>query len=183
MGKMGRSVFGLVMTTKELEAWCMYWLDPRKNYVVNNVTNVSNLVDFESDIVCLSKDGYANIYELKISLSDFRVDSKKPHVFRYDSSDENTFSKRAKTFNYVVPDYISKYVLEHTNFDFGVIEAKKHPDMTITFRILRSPKQFPSDKWEHKQIMKLLHLGTMRIASLKLRQLTKLRQKDVEKKL
>ena len=164
------------MKTLELEIGLIKHLDHRQNLIVPNVSNWSGLVNFEADILMLTKSGYANAFELKVSKSDLKNDLKKTHIKELDKIMHN--GKRAyefyyeslKHFYYVVPENLKECALDQIPSFCGLLVARKveFDDFErIFFDTIKHPKKLFNKKWNEKERLALARLGTMRILTLK----------------
>jgi hypothetical protein len=156
------------MTANEIiNAWCNDVLMGRRaNKVFPNVYAGS----FEADIIELSKSGYATEYEVKITRTDFRNDSKKrltrragPNKSKYEILQEG---KRVNRFCYIVPDgMIAKSDIP----DFaGLVYAKKisegyyshekgfYRKEKISFTTVKEAPLLTKEKMSEKMIQKCL---------------------------
>ena len=116
------------MTTIEAEIRIMEMFGVRQNLIVPNVTTFSGLVDFETDMLIISKSGYATGVEIKVSLSDLRADKRKKHISKLGTEQFNEITPRfqyfnkLKTFYYAVPtELIGKALIQIPEFA-GVID-------------------------------------------------------------
>lgn len=160
------------MKTIELEIALIRYLNPRQNIIVNNVSNWSGLLNFEADILQLTKSGYANAYELKVSKQDLKNDLKKKHIKDIDNtvkffqSGLEYYYSPLKTFSYVVPDFLVDEALNQIPSFCGLYEAIKYEDV-VYINCKKEPKILNKEKWDEERKLKLAHLGCMRIFGLK----------------
>ena len=63
----------------DIEVAIMTEFDFRQNLIVPNISNQMGLVAFETDMLVLTKSGYAHGFEIKVSKSDLKADFKKRH--------------------------------------------------------------------------------------------------------
>ena len=61
----------------DIEVAIMNEMNFRQNLIIPNVTNQMTIVPFETDVLVLTKSGYAYGFEIKISKADLRADFKK----------------------------------------------------------------------------------------------------------
>ena len=146
------------ITTLEMEVAIMNYLGVRKNIIVPNV--FWGLIDYEADIVSLTKSGYATEIEIKVSKSDLLADFKK-------SIQHN--SNLFKYFYYAIPKDMQEYALDKIPKEAGLLVVsfgKDSNDLSVTE--VRSPILNKSHiKWTDKDTLKLAELGCMRILGLK----------------
>ena len=128
------------------------FFNPRINIIVPNVSWGLGF-NYECDLLVVTKAGYATEIEIKVTRSDIKADFSKRHTHG---------SKKIRRFFYAVPDYLSNCDLLPT--DCGLISI----DENLRCRTLRPPKLNKMARaLTDKEINKLLHLGCMRIWSLK----------------
>lgn len=163
------------MTTLELECALISHLNPRQNIIVPNVSDLSLILNFEADILQLSRDNYANAYELKVSKYDLKNDLNKRHIRDLDRVLTNGevafdfFYKPLKRFMYVVPQELKQDALNQIPDFCGLIVASYSEDIEgkIEFEMIKRPKILNRYKWTDWERSKLGHLGAMRILALK----------------
>ena len=164
------------ISTLEMEARLMYYLDINANLVVPNITNISGLVMFEADMLSLSKSGYATAIEIKVSKADLKNDLKKQHIINKDSFTYGLdfYYKNLKYFYYAVPEYLEEEALKQIPSFCGLLVLKEvsyshwntnYKKKQIEF--VREAKVLFQTKWDDKMRYNLARLGTMRIMSLK----------------
>lgn len=147
------------MTLNEVELALAYYLDYRKHYIVPNVS--WGLGVHECDILSVTKHGYATEYEIKLYRSDVIADKKKRHKHE---------SKKIKYLYFVIPeDLYTDDVVEHIPDRAGIIVVYQHSTSKSKYcRKTRPAKQYKHHrKLTDNEVKKLLHLGTIRIWSLK----------------
>ena len=152
----------------------MQELNIRTNLIVCNVTPLSGLVRFETDLLSLSKSGYATGVEIKTSKSDLKNDLKKKQwknlkrVYGSKSGLERYFEPY-KYFYYAVPEDLVDAVEEQVPSWCGIYAIGKK------VREVRSAKQIlPYDKtrkWTIEDRLSLARLGAMRVLNMKKKEL------------
>lgn len=126
--------------------------NPRVNIIVPNVWWGLGLFH-EADLLIVTSSGYATEVEIKISEQDIKNDLSKNH---------NHESKKIKRFYYAVPEFLKDS--EYLPKDCGLITV----DDNLRCKTIRAPRiNKAARKLSDKEILKLLHLGCMRIWSLK----------------
>lgn len=161
------------MTTLEVELHLMKHFDFRQNIIVPNVTYVSQIVKFETDLLILSKSNYAHGIEIKVSKSDFKNDFKKPHIATLDME---RYFKSLRYFSYAFPEKLLDFAKDNVDERFGLFSISKNETQygeCISVDEVRKPKTLFFNKWSNENIMKLMHLGCMRIYNLKRKELKK----------
>jgi len=146
------------ITTLEMEVALMHYLNVRVNLIVPNLS--WGLINYEADIVSLTKSGYATEIEIKISKSDLKADFKKR--IQHNS---NYF----KYFYYAVPLDMKDFALDIIPERAGLFVVRRRDDERVLKVIkVRDAKENPMHKkWSDKDRMKLAELGCMRILGLK----------------
>lgn len=161
------------INTLALEVALANFIDFRKSDVIFNITPISQLLEFETDVLEITKAGYLNAFELKISKSDFKKDSEKRHL--RDPRLFGLYFKSLKTFSYVVPEFLKEFALENIPEYAGLYSAFKFPlaynPNRIFIECIKSPKQLFSGRDLHKvsdqERLSFLRLGNMRVITLK----------------
>lgn len=164
------------MTTLEMEINLMRYLDFKRNIIVTNITPISQLVGFETDILSLSQSGYATALEIKVSKADLKADLKKYHIISLDYQRKLTLKnlyKNIKYFYYAVPQELEDEALRQIPDFTGlyVVKTRQHPqiegiEITEIYEV-KKPQQINPVKWNDKMKSQLTRLGCMRIFSLK----------------
>jgi len=154
-----------ILNTLEMEIALMRYFEFNKNYVVPNVTKMSNLVRFETDIISVTKSGYATGVEIKVSKSDMKADFRKHHHMQIKRLPKtfDLFYKPFKYFYYAFPHYLYDDLKELVPKRFGILTVHGLNHV----RMRREAKFLFNTKWTNKMILNLLRLGTMRIYGLK----------------
>lgn len=167
------------MTTLELEIELMRYLDHRRNLIVTELSDFSGLTYFETDMLSLTKSGYATAIELKVTKADLKNDLKKKHIHRLQTiRREETLKhlyKNIKYFYYTVPEQLAEEALQQIPEIAGLYVASKrphpwYPEHSITeIKEVKKPTIINPVKWTDKMRMDLARLGAMRIYTLKKR--------------
>jgi len=147
------------ITTPEMEVALMNYLNVRVNLIVPNLS--WGLINYEADIVSLSKSSYVTEIEIKISKSDLRADFNKR--IQHDST-------YFKYFYYAVPLGMKDFALDIIPERAGLFIVRRHNDDERVLKVekVRDAKENPMHKkWSDKDRMKLAELGCMRILGLK----------------
>lgn len=161
------------MNILEMEVAVLNYADVRNNIVIPNVSwgIVAKIPDIsrhggfrhkplhECDILALHPSGFATEYEIKTSLQDLKNDFKKKH------SHDHPLIRR---LFYVVPKSIEDKALDILPEGSGLCIVYKtstgHPMMYVSV----NPKaNKDAVRWDSIQRDKLLHLGCMRIQTMK----------------
>jgi hypothetical protein len=133
-----------------------------------------SLVPFETDMLVLTKSGYATGFEIKVSKSDLLADLKKKQ-YRIFKDKENGgllqelyYAKKFKFFYYAVPKKLEETALSMIPQFVGlyVYENFEYPQLS-TFKCVKDAKQLKTESWREKDKVELMRLGCMRIYSLK----------------
>lgn len=155
------------MKTKEVVYKLMHYFKYNQNYVVDGLTNMSGLVRFETDLLCVTKSGYAHAVEIKVSKSDLKKDLQKSHIKILEKTEhphsffmnKEDYYKRLKYFSYAIPIELKDAALNQIPNFCGliVLQPGKKAEM------IRQPEVINNYKWNQNEILNLLRLGTMRI--------------------
>jgi len=169
-------------TTLKMEILLMHYFDITANLIVPGVTTMSQMVEFETDLLVLSKAGYATAVEIKVSKDDLRNDLKKRHIKKVNQILINGkfgldfYYKNLKYFYYAVPYYLEEEALKQIPDFCGLLV---YNDVKYTqnynrgayikkeIHTVRKPKMLFKTKWTDKNRYNLARLGTMRILRLK----------------
>lgn len=153
-------------------------LDIQRNLVVPCVTDISGLVNFECDLLVLSKSGYATGIEIKVTKSDLKNDLSKNHIVRLNDLLWKSYSRKPaleyyyspfKYYYYAVPEKLEEMALEQIPEFMGLYVIKKHPHVSKNIIVeVRKPKKLFNYRWSESQRYDLARLGTMRLLGLKL---------------
>lgn len=165
------------MKTLQAEIALMAWLDYSRNIVVPNLTKGSHLVKFETDLLSLTKSGYATGVEIKVSKSDLKNDLKKAHIKRVEYKSNNSvlhrYYKNLKYFYYAVPKELKDEALKQIPSFCGLLVLEKKRVMRgvtndfVSVSLVRKPKKLFNKKWTDTMVYDLIRIGTMRIFNLK----------------
>src|SRR6478735_5181325 len=143
----------------DIEVAILREFDFRQNLIVPNVSNMMFLVPFETDMLVLSKSGYAHGFEIKVSKSDLKADFKKPQHFRFNEPSRingkkglERFYHRFKYFSYAVPEHLKECALELIPEFCGlwVLDKPAYP-VVNKFYQAREPKKLFDYKWSESQ--------------------------------
>lgn len=159
----------------DIECAIMREFDFRQNLIVPNVSNMMAIVPFETDMLVLTKSGYAYGFEIKVSKADLKADSKKPQHAKFDEPHRSSgkkglerFYSKFKHFSYAVPEQLKECALELIPDFCGLwVYAKYQYPKLPKFYCAREPKKLFNYKWSESQRYELARLGTMRIYALK----------------
>lgn len=129
---------------------------------------------FETDMLHITKNGYATGFEIKISLSDLKADLKKPQiedlnrVLHNGKSGLEVFYKEFKYFYYAVPESLLDKTIALIDPRFGIVSVKKNEYSGHHYCIIsRKPQLLFNVKWSEKEMLRIAKLGAMRIYGLK----------------
>jgi len=141
---------------RDMELAIANFFNYRQNIIVPNVSWGAGL--HECDILVIKPSGIAIEVEIKVSLSDLKKDLEKKHKHK---------SKHIRMCYFAIPDKMIKH-LDLIPERFGVIVVKDNSISKWQTRIERPATiNKASDKMSQDKINKIMHLGTMRIWSLK----------------
>lgn len=157
----------------DIEISIMNRFNFRENLIVPNISNMMGLVAFETDMLVLTKSGYAHGFEIKTSKADLKADFKKPQhtqigEFRNGRTGLERFYGKFKYFYYAVPEELKEVALELIPDFCGlwVLRKENYPSSPHFYQA-KEPKKLFDHKWSEKDRYDLARLGTMRIYSLK----------------
>ena len=158
--------------TIDIELAIMRYFNFRQNLIVTNVTNISDIVAFETDVVVLSTSGYAHGIEIKVSKNDLKKEfEKKQHkllntMHNGDYGIKRFYSK-FKYFSYAVPEALKDIALELIPDFCGLLVYVK-PEIAVPLMMeIREPKKLYEYQWNDYERYQLARLGAMRIYTLK----------------
>lgn len=165
------------ITTTDIELKIMQHFNYRRNMIVPNVTELSGLVRFETDMLVLSPAGYATGFEIKVSKSDLKADFNKPQYTRsekvYASGKKGfeIFYGRFKHFYYAIPEELKDYALSVLPEWAGIFVVKPTSERSTLLHayVARQPKKLFDYQYTDSQKLKLGKVGIMRIYGLKLK--------------
>lgn len=174
---MRKRVGGHNMKTLEIELALMDYFDFRRNIVIPNITPMSATpINFETDMLSLTSKGYASGVEIKVSKQDLRRDLLKVQ-WKNEHLKELYFGM-FKYFYYAVPEFLIEETEKQIPEWCGILRAsywesfkwinnEKFHYLKSTVSVHRKPKPLFNRKWTDSEMRKAMHLGTMRIYSLK----------------
>lgn len=145
------------ITTPEIEVRVASFFGYRECIIVPNISWGVNL--HECDLLVVRKSGYGIEVEIKVSKSDLKADAKKghQHTDRLDRLSELYFA---------IPDYMKdcvEFIPEHA----GILVISKN-EWGVGLSIFRKPVTNKNRrKFTNEEMLKIAHLGTMRIWNLK----------------
>ena len=150
-----------------MEIALMYYFGITKNLIIPNVTDQSGLVRFESDILVLSKSGYATCVEIKVSKADLKNDLKKTHIKNCNSSvGFKRYFSNLKYFYYAVPKNLESEALNQIPSFAGLFVIDKYKGRSKV-KVVRKPEMLFQTKWTDKMTYQLARLGALRILKYK----------------
>lgn len=166
------------LSTLEIEVLLLTELDFIRNLIVPNVTALSGLVEFETDILLLTKNDHTIGFEIKVSKADLKNDLKKRHIKSANTTKGiKHYYGKLKKFCYVVPSSLVADALTQVPEFCGIYSVKKQVVKSTTttkkstikleLKEVRAAKSLSSYKWTATERYKLARLGAMRIKSLK----------------
>ena len=162
-------------TTLDMEIDLLWHYGVSKNIIITNTYECM----FETDVLVISSAGYATGIEIKVSKSDLRNDLKKKHIAAlskpwntkgYDmvSTAKEHYFGYFKRFYYAVPEHLEAAALEQIPDFCGLLVRKTKADSYRSWiEEVRKPKPLFKYKWSEKEMLRVAHLGTMRILGLK----------------
>lgn len=125
--------------------WCAVCISKRVNTLV--FPNVY-IGPFEADIVEITKDGYAHEFEVKISRSDFHMDSAKEKKYRWADNikkyEHLVNGDHVNSFSFVVPEGL--VTVEEVPEWAGLIYAKPYGTDRYRFDIVKKAKRLSKEK-------------------------------------
>ena len=164
----------------EIELAIMEQFKFHRNLIVPGVTPFAGgdlPVQFETDMIVLTKAGYAHGFEIKISKSDLHADLKK---YQYKKLAHGLdFGLKAcyngyKHFSYAVPGKLVVECLEKLPSCFGIYRydlrrGRGYEGGIRTLSEVRKPTVLFDRKWNERERYNLARLGAMRIYNLKVK--------------
>lgn len=159
-------------TTLDLELAVMRYFDIRKNLIVPGITEMSNLVSFELDMIVITKANMAYGFELKNTKADLKKDFSKGQLKEIDEvwngkTGLERYYGKFKHFYYVVPRLIKDDALALVPDMFGVFVVDKMKGGVVRFYDARPAKKLFNYKWSDEEKYAVARLGAMRIYGLK----------------
>ena len=167
----------ITIKTIDVELALMRHFDFRQNLIVPNITNMVWTLAFETDMLVLTKSGYAHGFEIKVSKSDLNADFKKPQHCKFEEikngkSGLERYYGKFKYFSYAVPHDLKDYALTVIPEFCGLYSVKNtYLDINrfpyVRLECIRNPKELFRYKWSDKERYEIARLGAMRIYGLK----------------
>lgn len=146
---------GKFVTTFDIELILIERFGVRRNIIVPNVSWGINI--HECDLFIISQSHYVTEIEIKISLSDLKKDKQKKHGHH---------DNRIKYLYFAIPEKLEKHI-EHIPERAGIFIIREKKNGTILSEEIRRPKKNKNCiKLPSNQVLKVSHLGCMRILSL-----------------
>lgn len=160
-----------------MEIALMRYFGYTKNIIVPNIQGAYSIpIKFETDILSISKSGYATGVEIKVSKSDLKADLKKRHqqdfdslcIYDYNKTNKEFYYGCFKNFYYAVPEYLKNDCLEQIPNWMGLLVARRNKDLKrISIIEVRPPKILYKRKWTELEMLKIARLGSIRIYKYK----------------
>jgi len=145
------------LTTIEIEVRVATFFGYRECIVVPNISWGINL--HECDLLVVRKSGYGIEIEIKVSKSDLKADAKKGHQ-HFDRLD------RLSELYFAIPDYM-KDCVEYIPERAGILILHRS-EWGVEIQTLRKAVINKNRrKFTDQEMLKIAHLGTMRIWNLK----------------
>jgi len=152
------------MNALDIETAIARFINPRINIIVPNIHWGFGL-NYECDLLIIRPSYWAHEIEIKISIADI----KKEKLKRSTAHGSNKIQK----FSYAVPEAINHY--KYLPLDCGLIVVRNNGHC----KTIRPPKINKSArKLREDEVRKILHLGCMRIWSLKEKIINQKRKKN-----
>ena len=146
------------MNTTDIEIAIADIFNPRVNIIVPNVSWGLGL--HECDVLILTKSGYAYEVEIKISRADLKKDLNKAHMHK---------SNRIRGLWFALPQQL----LKHMNLipsNAGIISVSSPEADAFYPKFERRPTlNIDAKQFTREEIVKLIHLASMRIWPMKKR--------------
>jgi hypothetical protein len=140
-------------TAKEIEVRIARWFGARENVIVPNVS--WGLVNYECDLLILTKAGYFCEVEIKVSKGDLLADKKKDH---------NHKDERIRELYFAIPQKLEKHI-EHIPERAGILVVK--PNNGGVEKIRDAQVNRNAQKAGQEERFQIGRLGTMRVWNLK----------------
>jgi hypothetical protein len=145
------------ITTIEIEERVAQYFGPRECIIVPNISWGINI--HECDLLIIRKSGYGIEVEIKISKSDLIADAKKGHH-------HNDRMDRLSELYFAIPDHMANCI-EYIPERAGILVLSRS-EWGISLQRLRDPQKNKNrTKFSDAEILKVAHLGCMRIWNLK----------------
>ena len=145
-----------------MEVALMKYFKFNQKLIVPNVTPMSGLVGFETDLLVLSKSRYATGIEIKVCKYDFQAEFKK-RQYTDTKRKEGFYYNMFKNFYFAFPKDLVEECIDDVPDRFGVLSVEK----LFRVREIRKPKLMYNKKWSEKDYFNLMRIGCMRIYNLK----------------
>lgn len=150
------------MTTTYMEVALMKYFKFNQKLIVPNVTNMSGLVEFETDLLVLTKSRYATGVEIKVSKADFQNEFKK-RQYQYGEEMDDIFYGMFKNFYFAFPENLVEECIADVPSRFGVLSVDKKGRV----KKVKASELLYNKKWSEKDYNNLMRIGCMRIYNLK----------------
>lgn len=126
---------------------------------------------FETDMLVLTKSGYATAFEIKVTLADLKKDLNKRHIIALKLPDgKRRYFGRLKYFNYAVPENLKEAALAQIPDFCGLWVYEKGPTPKKSrFYEARKPQKLFDFCWTSRDQHYLAKLGAMRLYGLKMK--------------
>ena len=144
-----------IITTDEIEVRVASYFGYRENIIVPNISWGVNL--HECDLLIIRKSGYGIEVEIKISKSDLKADAKKEH---------NHSDNRLSELYFAIPNYMQDCI-EYIPERAGILILSRYYNGLDCHRFREPIINKNRQKFSEKDMLKVAHLGTMRIWNLK----------------
>lgn len=140
------------LTTIDIECALSNYFKPRVNMLIPNVSWGFGI--HECDVLMITKSGYLNEIEIKISASDLKKDADKPHKHQ---------SKRIKNLYFAIPYYLEP-LIEYIPERAGVLSFSR---LCTYPKVIREPKSQDVRKVTDAELLTLYRLAALRVWDLK----------------
>lgn len=137
------------MNTNEIITKFRTHIVKRCEFSIFNVYFFGKLNQVESDIVAITKSGYAYEYEVKVSRADFLADRRKKKWITY----RHQKNHAPKYFYYLLPEGLIKE--DEVPHFAGIIECHNIHGQII-FKEVKKPEILNKLKVSNKQVYKLM---------------------------
>lgn len=144
-----------MLKTIDMEIALMKYFGVRENIIVPNIS--WGIQIHECDLLIVRSSGYCIEVEIKVSKQDLKADFEKRHKHKDKAN-------RIKEFYYALPYSLYGTCKELIPEESGLLLV--HDNLKVV--VVKSPRiNTNSKKLEEKEIRHILHLGCMRICTLK----------------
>lgn len=152
------------ITARHLELAAADYFDYRRNLIIPNVSFGLSL-NYEADLIIVTKDKYLYEVEIKISIADLKKDILKKKF-------STNGQYKIKKFYYLIPESLLKYRDEILNLirpEAGLMSAKynNYKNRFEINLINMATINKKAEKISDKEYLHLCHLAAMRIWTLK----------------